>query len=345
MNTQALITATVVLASGCASPRADRLIAEGRLDSQHIAEARIRELGRALFFDATLSRDSSISCASCHDPLHGFAEPHRLSHGVGIHARRRNAQSVMDIADFSRFDWDGRAASLEDQAFGVFTQTGDMGIDIATAVDRLQRNTEYHDEFVRAFGHGPDATGLVRALAEFQRGLRTGPSRFDRFFFGGDSGALTPEEREGFDLFSSIGCQGCHPFYSQDGDGRLFSILSDMRFHNLGVGYANGWMSDVGRYAVTRQPRDWGAFRTPSLRNVALTAPYMHDGNLADLTEVVRFYAAGGIANPFLDPIIRARDLTDGQVNALVRFLHTLTSDALLDSEALARYWRLAPSR
>jgi cytochrome c peroxidase len=280
-----------------------------------------------------------MSCATCHAPSQAFAEPRAVSHGIGARARKRNTPSLLNVAIFrTSFDWDGRAGSLEDQLLGVFSPEGDMGIDARAAIARIVRDPLYVTLFVRAFGRSPDERGMRRALADFQRQLLDGPSRFERYYLHGDSTALDARERRGWELFRSgkTGCAGCHvPLPDPDGSGYL--VFSDDRFHNLGVGYAAGRFDDVGRFGVTREPSSLGAFRTPGLRNVALTAPYMHDGSLATLEEVVDFYVRGGRANPFLDAVILPRALTTRDRAALVAFLRTLTSEWMADSMEVRR--------
>jgi cytochrome c peroxidase len=298
-------------------------------------------LGRALFFDERLSKDGTLSCASCHVPQHGFTEPHAVSHGIGVNARRRNTPTVLNSAFERSLDWDGRAASLEDQVLGVFLPSGDMGIDIGEAVAIVRRDPRYRKLFVGAFDSEPTVDGLVKALAAFQTSLVSGNSRFDRFYFGGDRTALTVAEQRGWALFNkpNMGCAGCHLPLHPDPRGRGAALFTDRSFHNLGVGYKNGRMSDVGRYAVTQNPRDWGAFKTPGLRNVALTGPYMHDGSLATLEDVIEFYVRGGIANPKLDVVIRPLELSASEKADLVSFLRSLTSEELRDRAAVERTW------
>ncbi len=295
-------------------------------------------LGRELFFDQRLSKDGSLSCASCHVPENAFAEPHAVSHGIGADARRRNTPTVLNSGLQRALDWDGRATSLEAQLYGVFARSGDFGIELSDAVAILRQNSRYRSLFLRTFGKGPDVDGLTRALSAFQRSLLAGNSRFDRFFFGGDSSALTLAERRGWGLFSSsrAGCSGCHAILFPDPRGRGVALFTDQRFHNLGIGYENGRMMDVGRYEATGEPDDWGAFKTPGLRNVALTAPYMHDGSIATLDDVVELYARGGVPNPRLDPVMRPRSLSDVDKADLVAFLKALSTEDLAAQAAVA---------
>jgi cytochrome c peroxidase len=225
-------------------------------------------------------------------------------------------------------NWDGRFASLEAQVEGVFSPYGDMGIDAGDAIGRVAADTDYQRWFRRAFAGPPTFARMAEALASYQRFLISGNTRFDRYLFGGDRSALSADEREGFDLFiGKAGCITCHDVFhpSVNGLGGGIALFTDHRFHNLGVGYENGRMLDSGRYEVTRDPTDWGAFKTPSLRNVALTAPYMHDGSLAALTDVVSFYNRGCVPNPNLAPAIRPLYLSANEEQELVLFLNSLT--------------------
>lgn len=297
-------------------------------------------LGRRLFEDVRLSHDSTISCATCHMPNQAFAEPRAVSHGIGIRARKRNAPSLINVDVFrSTFDWDGRAATIEEQLRVVFSVAGDMGIDIGEAVARVSTDSNYNTQFLRVFGRQADVDGLVGALVAFQRSLVVSESRFDRFYLGGDSTALSSSEIRGWELFRSVrsGCAGCHPpLPDPEGSGVL--LFTDRVFHNLGVGYENGRLDDVGRYAVTLSPVHWGAFQTPSLQNVGLTAPYMHDGSLKTLEEVVSFYDKGGIRNPNLDPVMVPRGFTKEERANLAAFLRTLTTGWLTDSTSVEQW-------
>jgi cytochrome c peroxidase len=267
-------------------------------------------------------------------PYRAFTEPRPVSHGIGLHARKRNTPSLINIAGFrSSFDWDGRASTLEAQLRGVFSATGDMGIDLSEAVARVRVNRDYDPEFRRVYGRRADVASVAAAFADYQRSLNVGGSRFERFYLGGDSTALSAAELRGWRLFRTgrAGCAGCHtPLPDPAGSGAL--EFSDDRFHNLGVGYRDGRMGDVGRYSVTRRPSDWGKFHTPPLLNVELSAPYMHDGSLATLEDVVEFYAKGGVRNPNLDVVMGRRDLSKREQSDLVAFLRTLTTPWLVDS-------------
>ena len=280
-----------------------------------VTAARV-ELGRRLFFDPVLSADGSMACASCHDPGHGFADPRRVSIGVRGQRGTRNAPSLFNVAYGTRFFWDGRAASLEDQVRFPIENPRELGSKLADVVTRLRRDPRYVKEFAAAFDEGLTTVNLARAIAGFERTLLLGDSAIDRFR-GGDSGALTNAQRQGLWLFESRArCWRCH-------SGGNFT---DGRFHNTGVAVLRQ-PADPGRFAVTRRPADRGAFKTPTLRGVSRTAPYMHDGSLKTLEDVVRFYSKGGGPNPDLDLLIRPLNLSEQEVGQLVEFLRALEGE------------------
>ena len=283
-------------------------------------------LGRRLFHDTRLSGTGGTACATCHEPNHAFAEPRQVSRSDGGQLGRRNAPSLINAGLLPALMWDGRFRSLEQQAFSPFAR-GEMGIDIFEAARRLNSDPEYLHLFRVALNSRPSANGMAIALAAYQRTLISKESRFDRFIRNNEAGTFTASELDGFLLFErKAGCGNCHltraPVNHLASRLRLFT---DLGFHNLGIGFAVGRFADAGRYQVTGVQSDLGAFRTPSLRNVAVTAPYMHDGSLTTLEEVIDFYDAGGRPNPFLSPFIRPLYLDDYEKAALVAFLRTLT--------------------
>ena len=222
--------------------------------------------------------------------------------------------------------WDGRFYTLEEQALSPF-QRGEMGIGVDVAVRRVSSDHQYVHLFRGALGRRPTADSMARALAAFQRTLLSGPSRVDRFLLSNEP-ILTPLEHDGFHIFNErAGCSNCHQLFPTRPDGGAHSrpLFTDFQFHNLGVGYGPGGFADTGRYKLSLIRAEWGAFRTPSLRNVARTPPYMHDGSLDTLEDVVEFYSAGGRPNPNLSPLIRPLVLDDYEKAALVAFLRGLT--------------------
>ncbi len=278
-----------------------------------LTEKKVR-LGRRLFFDPILSADGSVACASCHLPEHGFAGTARVAIGIGGRRTTRNVPSLLNRAYGQAFFWDGREATLEAQALRPIENPDEMGTSVADAVKRLQAHKEYPALFQAAFRDGVTADNLARALASFERVLLVGDSRVDRFR-AGDVKALSDAERHGLWLFESRGrCWHCH-------SGRNFS---DEQYHNTGVSWGQAPL-DLGRYGRTKQDADRGRFKTPTLRGLTHTAPYMHDGSLATLEEVVEFYNRGGGKNPCLDPIIQPLGLSKEEVRDLVAFLRALS--------------------
>ena len=272
------------------------------------------ELGRRLFFDAILSEDGSTSCSTCHLPERAFAGDKPKA--IGIHGRegRRNAPSILNRALGTSQFWDGRAATLEEQALQPIQSSTELGSSIDAVLERLKSREEYRRAFNNAFLDGITADNVARALASFERSLLTGDSPVDRFRTN-DFIALSDEQRQGLWLFESRGqCWRCH-------SGPNFA---DERFHNTGVSWG-AEPADLGRFEVTNDDSDRGKFKTPTLRNVALTGPYMHDGSIATLREVVQFYSRGGNDNPNLDPIIKPLELTERDVEHLVAFLEAVT--------------------
>lgn len=278
-----------------------------------LTEARVR-LGRRLFFDPVLSADGTLACASCHQPEHGFASPEGRPHGIRGQRIARRAPSLFNRAYGTVFFWDGRAASLEEQALQPIANPAELGSSVEEAVRRLRDHQAYRAQFESAFPDGVTAANLGRALAGFERVLLRGDSVVDRFRRRGEHAALTAEQRHGLWLYESKGgCWRCH-------GGPNFS---DEQYHNTGVSWGKEPL-DLGRYAVTKQDADRGRFKTPTLRGVALTAPYMHDGSLATLEDVVAFYGKGGGANPHRDPALAPLNLSKDEVRDLVAFLKAL---------------------
>ena len=300
-------------------------------------------LGEKLFHDTRLSGTGGTACASCHEPNYAFADPRQVSQSDGGQLGRRNAPSLINAGLLPALMWDGRFRSLEQQAFSPFAR-GEMGIDIFEAERRLNSDPEYVHLFRVALNSRPSANGLAIVLAAYQRTLISGESRFDRLMRNSEASTFTALELDGFLLFErKAGCSNCH--LTRAPDNHLASglrLFTDLSFHNLGIGFAAGRFADPGRYRVTGVQGDLGAFRTPSLRNVAVTAPYMHDGSLATLEDVIDFYDAGGRPNPFLSPFIRPLYLADYEKAALVAFLRTLTDQQFehLASEDSGSTWR-----
>ena len=289
------------------------LLAAGQ-EPAAVPDPALARLGARLFDDRLLSADRSVACASCHKPALGFADSRARSLGVGGRETERNAPTLFNRVLGARFMWDGRAATLEEQALLPIENPLEMGLPLDEAVARLDADATYRAEFQRVLGAPPTRDGLARALAAHVRTLVPGASPVDRFRTG-DFGALDDAERAGLWFYESRGgCWRCHGGVN----------FSDEEFHNTGVG-AELATPDPGRAAITGAPEDRGRFKTPTLRGVALTAPYMHDGSLATLEEVVDFYRGGGHANPNLDPLVRPLEMDERDARNLVAFLRALS--------------------
>lgn len=273
-------------------------------------------LGRKLFFDPELSADRTLSCASCHQPSRYFTDGRARAVGIGGTEGKRNVPSILNAAYGRSFFWDGRAASLEEQTLQPIQSAAELALPLRELERRLRERDDYREAFREAFeGEATSADRLSRALATYVRTLRSGDAPIDRFLHG-DTTALSVDARRGFRLFvGRANCGICH----------LAPLFTDHGFHNTGVSWGS---SDLGRFAVTGRDEDRGAFKTPSLRNVAETAPYMHDGSLATLEEVIEHYAAGGTPNPALDEEVRPLDLAPSERRQLIAFLEALTEGA-----------------
>lgn len=271
-------------------------------------------VGRRLFFDERLSRDGRTSCATCHQPSRHFTDGRMLARGVFGREGRRHTPTIFNRAYGQSSFWDGRAETLEQQVRIAITGDRDLGSSMEEVVARVSRNAQYARAFQTAFGAPVDAGHLTQAIATFVRSRLSANSAFDRFL-SGDKTALGAVERQGLELFTGRArCARCH----------AGPLLSDESFHNTGVAWRNGRFLDEGRAAITGHDDDRGAFKTATLREIARTAPYMHDGSLAHLGDVIEFYDRGGRPNPHLDREIRPLHLTDGDKTALIAFLRSL---------------------
>jgi len=272
------------------------------------------ELGRSLFFDGRLSADGKISCATCHDPKQGWAGHDATDTGIHGRVGDRNSGTVVNSGHMKFQFWDGRAGSLEEQALGPIENPVEMGETMPNVIRKLETVPSYRKQFQAVFGTGVTADGIAKAIAAFERTIVSGPGPFDRYL-AGDKKAMSPAALRGAKLFEGKGrCAACH-------SGPVFS---DQGFHNLGVG-AKAATPDVGREAVTKSPADRGKFKTPGLRNVARTYPYMHDGKTKTLADVVDYLDRGGTPNPNLDPLVRPLNLTAKEKRDLLAFLDALT--------------------
>jgi cytochrome c peroxidase len=264
-------------------------------------------LGKRLFNDRRLSRDGSLSCAGCHDRRRAFTDGRRVAEGVGGARGERNVPIIVNRAWGSSFLLDGRAATLEEQALQPIFNPKELGMTPETMLELL-RSSRYRADFLAAFGDEPSLENASRALASYMRTILSGDSPYDRR-------VLSESAQRGLALFrGKAGCNACHA-------GPNFT---DELFHNTGIAWRTGIVTDEGRAGVTHAAADRGAFKTPTLREVSRTAPYMHDGSLATLDEVIEFYDGGGQRNPGLDARIRPLHLTASEKQDLVAFLQSL---------------------
>ncbi len=272
-------------------------------------------LGRRLFRERLLSRDRSIACVDCHQPKRAFTDGRPKA--VGVYGRQgpRSVPTLVNLAWGGSFFWDGRMPTLEEQVVQPILAKSEMDLTLEEAVERLRAKRRYRKAFEEVFGREPNGEDLARALAAYVRSIMAGDSPYDRYLFG-DRQALSENELAGLRVFRGEGnCAFCHT-------GPTFS---DGEFHNTGIAWRDGEWLDEGRALVTERAEDRGKFKTPTLREVARTAPYTHDGSLATLEDVVEFYNDGGRKNPYLDSRLRPLKLTDDEKTALLAFLRSLT--------------------
>ena len=275
------------------------------------------KLGRKLFFDERLSVDGTVSCATCHNPLLGFADGRSVAVGIeGLEGSRSTPAIINRLFSEGQF-WDGRAQSLEEQVLGPIENPIEMNNPIKNVVKTLNADELIRNDFQKVFGTDVTAEGLQKAIASFERILLSGESSFDKYM-AGDKKALSESARKGFLLFKSekVNCITCHK-------GTNFT---DELFHNSGVGI-DFEKPDLGRFVETKNDTDYGRFKTPTLRDIARTSPYMHNGSLRSLREVVDFYDQGGIKNVNLSIHIKPLNLTEEEKENLVEFMRSLIGE------------------
>jgi cytochrome c peroxidase len=281
-------------------------------------------LGRRLYYDPTISVDGTISCASCHAPQFAFSDHQPVSEGVGKKLGTRHAPTVINSAYSSLQFWDGRAASLEEQAVGPMANPVEMAHTLEGVVKRLQADANYPALFKKAWGTDQITIDTVaKSIASFERTVIAGDSDFDRFFYGHDSQAMSSEAQRGLKIFvdpKKGNCAACHTI------DKGYALFTDNKFHNLGVGAdTRGNLNDVGRYAVTKKDEDMGSFKTPTLRNLTNRGPYMHDGSFPTVKDTLAHYIGGGNWNAHLDKEIHSLDvLTFDERDDLLQFLNAL---------------------
>ncbi len=323
-------------------------------------------LGRKLFYDRRLSLNNTFSCAMCHVPEQGFSN-NEMSTGLGIEGRsvRRNSPSLYNVAYAQLLFHDGRENSLEQQVWGPLLAHNEMANpSIGYVLDKIKHSIDYNRLFVEAFKKQPTMETVGQALASYERSLNSADSAFDRWYYAKQSRAVSAEVKHGFALFTGkAACGTCHTIE------KTAALFTDQKRHNTGIGYAAAMHkdsgqqkvqvapgvfvevlkqnlaglntekpNDLGYYEVSQNPKDRWSYKTPTLRNIALTAPYMHNGALATLAEVVAFYNKGGIPNENLSPLIKPLHLSDAEQADLVVFLKALTGNNVKDlvSDAFA---------
>jgi cytochrome c peroxidase len=321
---------------------------------QEAPDASAIALGRKLFFDRRLSRNKTMSCAMCHIPEQGFTS-NELKRPIGVEGRnlKRNAPTLLNVVFNRRLFWDARESNLAQQVWSPLLAKNEMNNpSVGHVLEQLHSDEEYPDLFINAFGKTANMMNVGQALAQYQQSLIGANSRFDQWYFGRDKNALNKLEQQGFAVFMGKGaCQSCHSV------GDNYALFTDHQLHNTGVGYEDSMRkipksiaiqlapgmsaqvdkelinsvgekkeNDLGLYEVTLKPLDRWKYRTPSLRNVALTAPYMHNGEFSSLDEVIEFYNVGGTPNALRSPLIRPLNFTKNEQVALREFLKSLTS-------------------
>jgi cytochrome c peroxidase len=279
-------------------------------------------LGYTLFFDKRLSKDDSAACAACHLTDVAWATHNAVDTKVGGAKNKRNTPSLLNVGYHKVFYWDGRMPTLEAVANAAWK--GQLGAEPKDIAVKLNAVPAYKERFQKAFASDATADNIPQALASFLRALKTGDAAFDRFIKG-DEKAFTDAQKRGWKTFQSAGCLQCH----------VPPLFTDGAFHNIGVGSDKPEAEqDQGRTDATKDAADKGRFKTPSLRNVALTAPYFHDGHQPELAGAIAFMAGGGLKNPNLDPLLRPQTLTDADKADLKAFLEGLTGKNTFDKPA-----------
>lgn len=279
------------------------------------------ELGRYLYYDTRLSSDNSVSCASCHNIPCGYGDCRKIAVGIGGSRGSRNSPTIINTAYLKHFFWDGRASSLEEQCKGPIANDKEMtNAENAHEAhlqceERVGKIPGYQKLFKEVFNGEVTLDNIAKAIATFERTLLSGNSSYDRYRAGNPT-AMTAQEIKGWELFKKHNCSSCHGGFN----------FTDDRFTNIGVGMDKA-DPDPGRYGITHYPSQWGAFKIPTLRDVAHTGPYMHDGSLTTLREVIDYYDKGGIPNKRLHPLMQPLHLQEEDKDALVAFLKALSGE------------------
>jgi cytochrome c peroxidase len=325
-------------------------------DDNPLSSAKIA-LGKKLFFDPRLSLTDNLSCAMCHIPAQGFTNNH-MATSVGITGKtgRRNAPTILNSGFLQRLFHDGREYTLEQQAWGPLLDHNEMGNpSIGFVIHKIKSLNDYQELFEQAFNKPVTMETLGMAIASYERTLIAANSPFDRWYYQQQENAISPAAKKGFRLFTGkAGCSSCHLVNKQ------YALFTDDKLHNTGIGYQQfstkaplsnqktifSWISmqapvdkitrlprpganDQGLYEITLNPDDLWRYKTPTLRNIAKTAPYMHNGQMHCLEEIVRFYNQGGASNAGLSLLIKPLHLNNDEINQLVAFLNSLTGEIL----------------
>ena len=278
------------------------------------------ELGRLLFFDKRLSANNTIACASCHIPALAFTDGQPVSTGINSQQGGRSAPTAINRGFSTAQFWDGRAATLEDQSIGPFANLIEHGFaSHDELIKKINSIKGYKKLFSDVYGESKlTKENVGRAIAAFQRTLISGNSPFDRFDYDGDQKAISESAKRGKNLFfDKARCNLCH----------MGTNFSDEKFHNIGIGWDDSDTLDLGRYRVSKNEKDLGAFKTPTLREITKTAPYMHDGRFATLEDVIKHYNKGGVKNPFLDNQVIPLNLSDLEIKDLLSMLRSLEGE------------------
>ncbi len=313
------------------------------------------ELGQLLFNDQRLSGDGTINCASCHQPDKAFTDGLPVARGIRKQEGTRNSPTVVNSAFYSSFFHDGRAGSLEEQALGPFLNPIEHGLENdSKIIDLVKQDASYVEKFKQAFGiskAGIQIGHIAKAIASYERTIINGNSLFDQYFYARNRSVLSESTARGSRIFRRKGnCSNCHEMNWKN------ALFTDHNFYNIGVGFGkiepvldkvlsklrkgvhpdelnltDAQKSELGRFSVTKVIADIGKFKTPGLRNIALTGPYMHDGSLETLEEVIEYYDKGGDDNRFKDSAIFPLKLTEQEKKDLVAFLRSLTSSVYLN--------------
>jgi len=270
------------------------------------------QLGQMLFFEKLLSKDGTQSCESCHHPDLAWTEGRAVSPKVGGAPNKRNAPTMLNVGYHTSFYWDGRVATLEGTCKAAWG--GQLGADPPSVATGLNTNGTYRALFMRAFNSPATADNIPLALASFLRALKSGDAPYDKFEKG-DKKAVSAEAKHGFEVFRKANCALCH----------VPPLYTDFQFHNVGVGWDLGDKRDHGRMDATKDPKDDGKFKTPTLRDIAKTAPYFHDGSAKTLDEAIDFMVGGGKKNPNLDEKLKPAKLSKKDKAALKAFLQSLS--------------------